>query len=96
MPTQGPGLQSQGPITLPLILMMALILCGCGEEVPETEGTRRVGEACANNKECEAGLACLQTELRCVILCTPDSDECGAGIECRLAGDQGFCPLPPL
>lgn len=79
-----------------LLLSMMMLSVACGDEVPEEAQRKRVGEACANNDECEAGLACLQTELRCVILCTPGSDECGSGIDCLLAGDQGFCPLPPL
>lgn len=55
----------------------------------------RVGEPCASNDDCKDDLACLAGELRCVVLCTPNSDDCGPGIACQTAGDTGFCPLTP-
>ncbi len=73
-------------------LLMAT-LAACGEE--PTAPRARVGEGCARNDDCAEGLACLQTELRCVVLCALDSDDCGAGIACQAAGQLGFCPLPP-
>lgn len=96
MPTLCPRPTTRSPIAQVFISMALLACIGCGDDAPEATPLARVGEPCMNNKACEVGLACLQTELRCVILCTPQSDECGSGIECQLAGDQGFCPLPPL
>jgi len=80
----------------PILFLLALMLItACGEDAAPPQNLSRVGESCQSNDECRSGLACLQTELRCVILCTPDSRDCGEGIDCLPAGGLGFCPLPP-
>lgn len=70
-------------------------LASCGEEDEPDAPRQRIGEACARSDECEEGLLCLAGELRCVRVCALGSEECGLGIACQPAGDQGYCPLPP-
>lgn len=78
--------------TIAGLLLAAMI--GCADE--DAPDLARVGEACGVSADCEAGLACLEQEGRCVVLCEPGSDACGPGIACEAAGDVGFCPLPPV
>ena len=75
-------------------MVVALAASGCADE--DAPDLARVGEACGVSADCEAGLACLEQEGRCVVLCEPGSDACGPGIACEAAGDVGFCPLPPV
>jgi hypothetical protein len=81
------------PLLPPLLLLAALT--ACGEDEPADRGQQRVGEPCATSDDCQAGLLCLATERRCVVLCDQGSDDCGEGIDCQPAGELGFCPLPP-
>lgn len=86
------ALASSALWSLALALMLA---SGCGDEEPDERAPSRVGESCSADQPCDAGLACLQTELRCAVICAIGSDDCGQGIACQPAGEQGFCPLPP-
>ena len=81
-----------------LLVAVTLGVFGCGDDPVAQPELARLGEPCAGNLDCEPALRCNGIELRCVKLCTLDSDECGEGISCEPAddGSVGFCPLPPL
>ncbi len=77
------------------VAALSLLFASCADDGGNGAPPSRIGEACSATQPCQADLACLETQLRCVILCEPGSEDCGVGIECQSAGNVGFCPLPP-
>lgn len=79
----------------PFILALGLIFTGCDADVSgAADGTRKAGQSCARNAQCEAGTVCLAygdlSDGFCALDCSVSASECRGSAQCAGVGGIGI------
>lgn len=67
------------------LLLAALLLAGCGDGGGTGMGTKKLGDSCAGDGDCESGM-CRGFQMMTIMKCTQ---------ACTVATQATDCPMPP-